>query len=165
MLLYIIRHAWAEEYGDPRWPDDAARPLTEEGTRRFAEMIKALVPRGFAPELVATSPFVRCRQTAELVAKGVKGKKPKLVERIELQPGCDFQGLLVWTAEAAADRAQLAWVGHCPDVENLTSALIGDPGSHLRFSKGAIAAIEFPGVPKFREGELRWLVTAKVLGV
>jgi phosphohistidine phosphatase len=164
MLLYVIRHAWAEPYGYPDWPDDAERPLTAEGKKRFADIVKSLASRSFAPELIATSPLVRCRQTAELVVKGLKGK-PKLVEREELRPGSNLDVLLAWTAQEAGEHKELAWVGHSPDVENLATALIGDPGAHIRFSKGAIAAIEFPALPGLREGELRWLVTAKVLGV
>lgn len=164
MILYIIRHAWAGQFGDPDWPDDSQRPLTAQGKKRFADVVKALAQRDFAPELVVTSPLTRCRQTAELVVKGVKGK-PKLVQRDELQPGSNLEGLLTWTAEEGGDGQEIAWVGHNPDVEEMTAALIGDPGSHLRFAKGAVAALQFPGLPKLREGELRWLVTAKILGV
>jgi len=30
MLLYIVRHAWAEERDAERYPNDAHRPLTRE---------------------------------------------------------------------------------------------------------------------------------------
>lgn len=164
MILYIIRHAWAVPPDDPNWPDDAQRPLTDEGRKRFAKLVKALVRRGCAPELVATSPLVRCRQTAELVVKALKGK-PRLVARDELQPGSNLEAMLAWTAAEASACPEIAWVGHAPDVELMTAALIGDPGCHIRFAKGAVAAIEFPGLPKLGDGELRWLVTGKVLGV
>ncbi len=74
MKLYIVRHAWAGEHGDPRYPDDRLRPLTEEGSRRFATVVKKLVDRGFRPRLVATSPLLRCLQTAEIVAEHVPGR-------------------------------------------------------------------------------------------
>jgi phosphohistidine phosphatase len=164
MILYIVRHAWAEDRDDSQWSDDAERPLTEEGRQRFAQVVKTLASRGFAPELVATSPLVRCRQTAELIAKKGPGK-PALVERGELQPGSDLGGMLRWTDDAAVGLNEIAWVGHAPDVDLMTAALIGDPSGNLRFSKGAVAAIEFPDLPKLREGELRWLVTAKILGL
>ena len=64
MILYVIRHAWAGHYGDPAWPDDSQRPLTDEGRQRFARVVAELVKRGFAPQRIATSPLVRCRQTA-----------------------------------------------------------------------------------------------------
>jgi len=164
MILYIIRHAWAGQSGDPAWPDDAQRPLTDEGRKRFAKMARKLAKRKFAPQLIATSPLVRCRQTAELVVKAVK-PKPRLVERAELQPGSDLAGLLAWTAEEAARLDEVAWVGHAPDVDRLTAMLIGEGGCQIGFAKGAVAAIEFPDLPRAGDGELIWLVTAKTLGV
>ena len=60
MLLYLVRHAYAGQHGDPRYRDDSLRPLTTKGRKRFRRVIKKLSQRGFGPTLVATSPFVRC---------------------------------------------------------------------------------------------------------
>jgi hypothetical protein len=46
----------------------------------------------------------------------------------------------------------------------LTAALIGDLQGAIRFAKGAVAAVRFPDRVALAEGELRWLVTAKMLG-
>ena len=164
MELFIIRHAWAEPYGDPAWPDDTRRPLTEKGRERFAEVVKSLARRGFAPGVIATSPMVRCVETAEIVAARVAGS-PKLVEREELLPGGDLGSLLAWTDEQSHWHEQVAWVGHAPDIGRLAAAAIGGPAAAIRFSKGAIAAIRFDAPPQAGCGELRWLVTAKVLDV
>jgi len=163
MDLYIIRHAWAGHYGDPQWPDDAQRPLTEEGKARFAQMIRDLAERGFAPQLIATSPLLRCRQTAEIVAECLSGGPP-LVELEELAPGSNLEGLLRWTAKQAAKHDRIAWVGHAPDVGRLTASLIGQPDGWIRFGKGSVAAVRFDDPPEAGQGELRWLVTANVLG-
>ena len=71
MDLYIVRHAWAADRDDPRWPEDDLRPLTEAGKERFAQMAAMLVDRGMKPELIATSPLVRCVETAQFLAAGV----------------------------------------------------------------------------------------------
>jgi phosphohistidine phosphatase len=163
MLLYIVRHAWAADRIDPAWPTDELRPLTDEGRERFACMVKLLAQRAFAPELIATSPLVRCRQTAEIIAQGVPGE-PEVVEREELAPGSDLQGLVKWTIRKGCDCREVAWVGHAPDVAHLAAILVGDSGSALRFAKGTIAAIEFEDIPWIGQGELRWLATAKLLG-
>lgn len=163
MILYIVRHAWAGHFGDPDWPDDRQRPLTDEGRKRFARVVCKLQERGFSPQVIATSPLVRCRQTAEIVAEGVCGN-PEIVERHELVPGSDLAGILDWTTRSAGVDDEVAWVGHAPDVGRLTSALIGDSRGFIRFAKGAVAAVRFPGQAAVGEGELRWLVTAKMLG-
>ena len=97
------------------------------------------------PGVIATSPLVRCVETAEILAAALDG--PKVVELDELQPGSDLQGLLRWTARQAAKHEQIAWVGHVPDVNRLVAALIGDGGSLIHFAKGAVAAIRFDGEP------------------
>ncbi len=163
MDLFIVRHAWAFDHDDAQWPNDDLRPLTDEGKERFAKMVDILAGRGMAPQVVAASPLVRCVQTAELLAVGVP-ERPKVVRLDELRPGSDVEGLLRWTAAQARKHEQIAWVGHAPDVDRLCAALIGGPDALIRFSKGAVAAIQFDGSPALGGGELRWLVTAKVLG-
>jgi phosphohistidine phosphatase len=162
MDLFIVRHAWAGQRDDSRWPDDGMRPLTAEGKERFARVVKKLVGAGVAPGIIATSPLVRCVETAEILAAVLDG--PKIVKLDELQPGSDLQGLLQWTVRQAAKHEQITWVGHVPDVDNLAAALIGDAGASIHFAKGAAAAIHFDGEPTAATGELQWLATAKLLG-
>lgn len=162
MDLYIIRHAWAAERDDSRWPDDGMRPLAAEGKERFARFVKKLVGIGVAPRIIATSPLVRCVETAEILAAALDG--PMLVKLDELQPGSDLQGLLRWTVKQSAKHEQIAWVGHAPDVDRLAATLIGDGGALIRFSKGAAAAIRFDGEPSVGQGELQWSANAKLLG-
>jgi phosphohistidine phosphatase len=164
MDLFIIRHAWAAERDDAAYPDDSLRPLTAEGGSRFARMVEALVPRGLAPQLIVTSPMLRCRQTAEILAAAL-GKKSELIQEEELLPGGDPKHLLAATEEHAFGLDRVAWVGHAPDVGYLAAALLGLDNGWLEFKKGAIAALGFPGSPELGRGELRWLVTAKILGV
>jgi phosphohistidine phosphatase len=162
MDLYIIRHAWAGECGDPRCPDDDQRPLTEEGKERFAAVVALLAKRGMKPEIIASSPLVRCVETAELLAAGLG--QVDVVELDELRPGSDLDGLLRWTARQAGKREHIAWVGHSPDVDRMVAALIGDGQGLIRFAKGGVAAVRFDDRPVLGGGELQWLVTAKVLG-
>jgi phosphohistidine phosphatase len=163
MFIYIARHAWAGERGDPRWPDDSLRELTAEGIERYTAVVKALAARGFAPETIATSPYTRCRQTADLIAKFVSGK-PKIDELEALEPGSDLEPLIEWTNEQGGN--DVCWVGHSPDVERLAAELIGDGAARVRFAKGAVAAVGFDGdAANAGGGELYWLATAKLLGV
>ena len=162
MDLYLVRHAWAAERGD-EWPDDDLRPLTEDGKKRFSRVVARLAERGLAPQVVATSPLVRCVETAQLLAAGVPDQA-KVVELDELRPGSNLGGLLAWTARQADKRQQIAWVGHAPDVDRMAAALIGQPEAMIRFAKAAVAAIRFDGLPILGGGELQWLVSAKLLG-
>ncbi len=162
MFVYIVRHAWAGQRGDPRWPDDSLRELTPDGIERFTNVVKALADRGFEPDRIATSPYTRCRQTADIIAKYVAGK-PTIEELEALEPGSELKPLIEWTNRQGG--CDVCWVGHSPDVEDLAAALIGDGDACLRFAKGATAAIAFPEQVVNGAGELYWLVTAKSLGV
>lgn len=163
MILYVIRHAWAEDADDAHWPGDRMRPLTKEGRKRFAKVVERLANRGFAPQLVVTSPLVRCVETAEIVTQGLPAA-PKLVQRGDLAPNSDLPALLAWMKREAGQFEQVAWVGHAPDVGQIVAALIGNGTAAVDFSKGAVAAIAFDDRPAPGAGELRWLVTAKLLG-
>lgn len=160
MFVYIARHAWAGEFGEAGWADDSLRELTPEGAERYMDVIQALADREFAPAHIATSPYARCQQTAELIAK-YSPENPEVEELEALAPGSNLSTLLQWTAGKAG--RDVCWCGHNPDVEALTSVLIGS--GNVRFAKGAIAAIRFYGQVEAGAGELYWHVTAKSLGL
>ena len=162
MHLYIIRHAWAYEHGDPRWPDDSQRPLEPEGAERFAQVAQLLAARGLAPQTIATSPYVRCRQTAEIAAAH-STQSPQITELDALKPGSDFAELIEWTRQQQVD--SVAWVGHAPDVSLLTAAIIGDGDALVRFAKGSVASLRIHAPLGPGCGELEWRATAKLLGV
>ena len=167
MFVYIARHAWAGERGDPRWPDDSLRPLTPEGIARYDEVVKQLATRGFAPARIASSPYVRCKQTADIIAKRIAASPvaatPAITELEDLEPGSYLDPVIDWTNKQGG--GDVCWVGHSPDVERFTAALIGDSSTRIRFAKGAVAAIEFDEEVFAGGGELYWLATAKLLGV
>lgn len=162
MFIYIARHAWAYDFGDSRWSDDSQRELEPEGAERYLQLVQALAERGFAPEVIATSPYVRCRQTAEIVARATE-HNPEIISTEALAPGSDFQALCQWSKQSGCDK--ICWVGHAPDVGIMTAALVGDQHANIRFAKGTVAAVRFDSQVAYGAGELHWLTTAKSLGL
>lgn len=155
--LVIVRHAVAEEVSADG--DDRSRRLTRKGRRRFARLVRRLARVGFDVDVIATSPLVRTRETAEILSAELPGRPP--VEVIEsLAPGSDWQAAVEWTLRFGA--ASVAWVGHAPCVGRLVALSIGDGSAAVRMEKGAIASIALDdglGHP----GELEWLVTPDLL--
>ena len=162
MFIYIARHAWAYDRDSVTWPDDSLRELTPEGKQRYAEVVRSLASRGCTPERIATSPYVRCRQTAEVLAVGLTGEV-EICELDALVPGSDIDAVFQWTA--AQEVESVCWVGHAPDVSYLAAALVGRRDTQIRFAKGGIAAVRLDEPINYGIGNLQWLVTAKVLGV
>src|SRR5436309_15955866 len=90
--LYLIRHAIAEARGEA-WPDDTKRPLSEDGTARMRKAARGLARLGVTFDVVLTSPLVRTRQTAEVVA-GAFDARPPIVAIESLAPGGSYQAVL-----------------------------------------------------------------------
>ena len=106
--LYIVRHAIAAERGS-EWPDDTKRPLTERGINRFKEVVKGLRRLDITVDEIFTSPLVRARQTAELLASGLEGKAPvKVLDA--LAPGHTAASVMTQLARVAK-RRRVALVG------------------------------------------------------
>jgi phosphohistidine phosphatase len=161
MLLYIVRHGQAGQHGDPEYPNDDLRPLTKKGRKQVEKMAKKLAKRGFAPTLLATSPLVRCRQTAEAICSRIS-PEPEIVECEHLRPGGNVDSLISWSNQQGAE--ELCWVGHSPDVDEMTAALLGCRDGAMAFAKGAVAAIQFDGNIASGRGRVSWMVTPLLLG-
>jgi phosphohistidine phosphatase len=155
--LYLIRHGLAEERGDA-WPDDSKRPLSTKGVARLRRTLAALSTLGVTFDQVLTSPFVRTRQTAEILAQA--GKAP-IVSTSALAPG----GTAAHTIEELGrygTRKRIALIGHEPDIGELAARLLG-VRAPLEFKKGGICRIDVETLPPARGGHLRWFATPKLL--
>jgi phosphohistidine phosphatase len=157
--LYLIRHGLAEERGDA-WPDDEKRPLTEEGMARMRKAARGLSRLGVAFDVVLSSPLVRARQTAEIVAGGL-APRPALVNIESLSPGASYAALVA-DLEKHARKTRIALVGHEPGIGELAARLIGSRHS-IEFKKGAICRIDVEDVPPSGPGDLRWFLPPKIL--
>ena len=157
--LYLVRHGVAEERGDA-WPDDAKRPLTEEGMSRVRKAARGLSRLGVVFDIVLTSPLVRARQTAEIVAGGL-APRPSLVNIDALAPDSGYAALIT-ELEKHARKPRIALVGHEPDIGELGARLVGSRRS-IEFKKGAICRSDVDEIPPNGPGQLRWFLTPKIL--
>ncbi|MBI1851899.1 MAG: histidine phosphatase family protein [Planctomycetes bacterium] len=162
MNLIIIRHAIAHEHDPSRWPADRDRPLTDEGTRRFERSARALGRLVPDVAILLASPFVRTWQTAKILE--VEARWPSPVESVELESGATPERILKALARHAS-AAEVAIVGHEPDLGNLCAYLLvgRDARSPFEFKKGAAACAEVGR--RFAPGSatLKWLLPPKVL--
>jgi len=157
--LYLIRHGIAEDRGDA-WPDDSKRPLTEEGIARLRKIARGLQRFGVAIDVLVTSPVVRTRQTAEVVA-ATFDPRPPIVTAESLTPGGSYQALLA-DLEKQSRRKRIAVVGHDPSIGEIAARLIGSRHA-LAFKKGAVCRIDVETLPPAGPGTLRWFATPRLL--
>jgi phosphohistidine phosphatase len=157
--LYLVRHAIAAERGED-WPDDDKRPLTERGIARFKESVAGLKELDVVVDEIFSSPLVRAKQTAELLASGLSGK-PSVKILDALAPGHTPTSVLAQLARAAK-RRRIVLVGHEPDLGELAAHLIGAARA-LPFKKGGACRIDVESLTSRRAGAMTWFVTPKVL--
>jgi len=115
----LIRHGESEGNRDRLFTPHPHVPLTEQG-RAQARRAGERVAKSFAPTRVAASPFLRARQTAEIVAEmlGV----PVIVEDdLRERDYGEFAGLPYDTARAGYDPAEF-WTWRPPGGETLVEA-------------------------------------------
>jgi phosphohistidine phosphatase len=157
--LFLIRHGIAEERGDA-WPDDAKRPLSEDGIERFQKSARGLARLDVWIDVVLTSPLVRARQTAEIVASAFD-PRPSIITIESLAPGGSYASLVA-DLEKHGRKTRIALVGHEPGIGELGARLIGSRHS-FEFKKGAVCRIDVDEIPPVGPGDLRWFLTPKAM--
>jgi phosphohistidine phosphatase len=157
--LYLVRHAIAADRGD-EWPDDTKRPLTKRGITRFRECVTGLRELEAAVDEIFTSPLVRAKQTADILAAGMDDKPP--VKTLDaLAPGHTARDVMAQLAKVGT-RRRIALVGHEPELGELAAHLIGASRA-MPFKKGAICRVEVESLTSKRPGTLIWFVGPRVL--
>jgi len=154
MLLLLTRHARAPERDTARWPDDSLRPLTNLGREFHAEMSRALARIDGTPGAVLTSPWVRARQTADLMIEEM-GLDLQPVETDALAASVDLNAIRR-EIEALGRVSAVALVGHSPWIEELASLLLTGraDGMTIDFPKSGVMALDVdridPGAASLR---------------
>jgi phosphohistidine phosphatase len=110
--LFIVRHGEAQP-GEP----DELRPLSAAGRQQS----RALAERLPALDAVLTSPLLRARETAALIARPA-GIEPEVDDR--LAPGATAEDV---RASVAGRDGTIAVVGHQPDCSRIAAELTGGP--------------------------------------
>jgi phosphohistidine phosphatase len=158
MQLLVIRHAIAAERGTPGMTDDE-RPLTPEGRKKFQEAAAGLAALIERPGALLSSPLLRARQTAEIVAAA--WGRVKVQELSALATG-DVDALAAALAKLPHE-STVALVGHEPHTSDLLARLLGGAApERLTFRKGGVALVEIPG-SLAEGGRLVWYLRPRVL--
>ena len=159
MHLFILRHGIAVDRSEPGFADDTKRPLTPKGRRQLRQVAASIRAMKLRFDVIFSSPLVRARQTAELVAAELHLEK-RLILADELKPGVRPQRLIQKIKVLKPSPENLLLVGHEPDLSELISLLVtGDTVGGFALKKGGLAKLE---IEKLRAGQcaiLAWLLT------
>ncbi len=162
MKLLLIRHARAEEraaFAASGLPDEE-RPLTRDGIRRMRRACAGLAREVVTLDLIASSPLLRARQTAEIVHAAYP--QARRTELGALSPGAHPRAVRDWLRDQEA--GAVALVGHEPDLGLLAAWLLsGDAHPFLPMKKGAACLLDLPGAIEEGAATLAWSLQARHL--
>lgn len=159
MKCYFLRHGQAGEPED--WSgSDFDRPLTDEGIERMRRAAQTMADMRLDLNVIVTSPLVRARQTAAIVARALQ-LTDRLIEDPRLGGGFGPGNLPDVLADHAKANAVLL-VGHEPAMSRTVGHLVG--GAAIDFKKGTLACVNLHNPANLR-GELLWLIPAKILAL
>jgi phosphohistidine phosphatase len=163
MQLLVIRHAIAmdrDEFAESGESDDR-RPLTKAGAKRMRKAVTGLRDVVDRIDVIATSPYTRAVETAEIVSDEFSLGPAEL--SASLVPDVRFDEFEEW-ARPYADRNVVAIVGHEPHLSGLVTWLMtGSGDSRIELKKGGACLLDFDSNIRRGAGTLLWLMTPRQL--
>ena len=159
MMLYLMRHGLAVEAGTPGFKTDADRALTHKGRRQLRKIARTMKEMELEIDLILSSPYVRARQTAEIVAATLKLKK-QLKFSNALAVGGEAALLLRQLERLKPQPKSLLLVGHEPGLSRLMSILLtGNSRMNVDFKKSGLCKLEINQLRLGVCASLSWLLT------
>jgi phosphohistidine phosphatase len=157
MKIYLVRHAIAIDFGTQGYNDDSLRPLTKEGRAKMKRIASALKALEVMPNLIVTSPYVRARQTAEVVIEGI-GYQGELAQSFNLIPSAD-SGDMIKEINKKYAVDELMLVGHEPSMSALTSVLLtGNSNLSINFKKGGVFCLTVDDLQRGHKAVVEWYI-------
>ncbi len=161
MDFFVLRHAEAGKRLPAR-ARDAERSLTAQGTEELEDVARALSRLKIRPDHIISSPLKRSRETATIVAKALRGR-----DRVEiwdeLKPEGSKQELYARLSRLKPESVVLC-IGHEPYLTQAINDLMGhQTPPRIVLRKCGLARLSIRAFNPKAEGELRWLLTPKLL--
>jgi phosphohistidine phosphatase len=161
MNIYVLRHGLAAPALTATSAADRRRPLTAKGRKKTAKIAAAMKDMGLAFDLILSSPYVRARQTAEIVADVFHARRR--LEFLEtLAVGSSPEKLLEELRRQHLMPENLLVVGHEPLLSGFISLLLsGAPQLSLQLKKGGLCGLSVSSLRRGGKATLEWLLTPK----
>ena len=159
MNLYLIRHAEALTLGAGVLRD-ADRPLSARGEHDAALMGRLLSMVEPSARIIASSPLLRARRTAEELARQFPDPPHVEVWPI-LEPGFARRDVLANVADRSD--ASLMLVAHQPDLAEFISWLVADGVAEIAFPPGSIASLVLGTNTTAGGARLQWIVNPALI--
>lgn len=165
MNLYMLRHGLAEELDSAGLARDSERRLTPKGERKLWQIAQALKALEVSFDLILSSPYVRARQTAEIVA-GVLHERKRIEFSDHLIPSGNARKLIDQLHRYDPIPNDVLLVGHEPHLSELISLLVsGRAGFAVVMKKGGLCKLAVESLHYGRCAAIEWLLTPGLMGL
>jgi phosphohistidine phosphatase len=166
MKLVICRHGMAVQREDflRVKKDDSLRPLVAKGKDRARMTGRFLKNWGYDFDMVVTSPYLRARQTAEILADVLKVSN--LFESPELVPQAPPPAFAQWLQIHADECLAVLVVGHEPQLSSFaTWCLSGQKESFIDLKKSGLISLEVESFSQIHPGSaiLEYVLSPKLV--
>ncbi len=157
MDCVLLRHGIAVERDE--WEGlDGDRPLTEQGTKRVAQVAAGLNRLDVQPTHVLSSPLIRAIETAKIVHRSLRVRSAMHIVD-ELLPDAPPHRLLSILHNVPPESCVLC-IGHEPQLGMVASVLLsGRVSASFPLKKAGACLIELSISAKPGRGVLRWWLT------
>jgi phosphohistidine phosphatase len=163
MDLYMLRHAIAVERGTPGYKRDRDRPLTLEGEKKMRRIAKGLQTLELSFDAILSSPFMRAKQTAEIVAELFQAED-HLAFTDALAVGGEHRALIKELQSRFSRARSILLVGHEPSLSTLICTLLGgDSSLSIMLKKGGVCKLSIDALSYGRCATLEWLLVPNLL--
>ena len=158
MNLYLLRHGLAAELTTAGLTKDSERPLTPKGRRKLRKIAAGMKALELKFDVILCSPYVRARETAEIVAAAMRARK-KIEFTAALTPGGSHSELIK-QINHSPDFQEVLLVGHEPHLSEFISLLVsGKSGLSVVMKKGGLCKLTIESLSCGRCAALEWLLT------
>ncbi len=156
MDCYIIRHGTAVDRSSAIKEYD--RYLTDEGKKNIKGVGLGLKKIGVEFDLILSSPLVRAKQTAEIIAEQTNYPLDKIKYTDYLEIGNDWKKAF----DLIGQEEKVCFVGHNPMLTEMVASLIcGETENNTPVKKGTVCKISLIS-KKILNGELKWFIPSSV---
>jgi len=160
MNIYLIRHALAEDETPEK--EDSQRALTDKGAKKMRQIAKGLRKLGVEFNVILSSPYLRAKETAEILGDVFKIKK-QVVLSDNLMPMGDPDLLIAEINEKYAVDT-IALVGHEPYLTRLVSLLSAQAAPvDITLKKGGVCRLVADDLHHAHQATIEWLLAPGVL--
>lgn len=148
-----MRHGEAQAYAQ----SDALRPLTDAGRAQVAQTVSSRQRDLQSLETLITSPYLRAKQTTEIVLENLPNTQPRVLESELITPDGEPDKVIEFL-QASAGPGSTLLVFHQPLITRLAEKLCALPRGQIFVPTATLLALRCE-ILAWGLGELQWITS------